>query len=434
MKPSIYNSYFNFSDGIQMIYNAYTDMFILLRSKMIVDSHNIISADTIDPEFYENAIKSGCIIENKVDEVENVRNEIIRANENDVFFHLTINPTLNCNFKCWYCYENHKVDSKMTLETICSIAMLISTSISKNSNYKKVLISFFGGEPLMYFNETVKPLILKADEVCKRHNKDFEIHFTSNAFLLNDATIRFLSNYVCSFQITLDGHRDRHNAVRYNDAGGSYDTIFTNIISLAQAGIRVLVRINCTKSNVDDLVNILQDFKRGINPDVANMLSFDIQRVWQDIDIDVNSEMESEINNKISEYIKLYRDNGYQVNSVLISNKVKNCCYGDKTHHATINYNGDVYQCTARDFNETNRMGRLCPDGTINWDKMTVNQRNSHKFSNPVCHSCRIAPICGGGCSQNSIERPHNGRCPFGYTEEKIDEIILTRFRYMHMA
>ncbi len=49
-----------------MIYNAYTDMFILLRSKMIVDSHNIISADTIDPEFYENAIKSGCIIENKL--------------------------------------------------------------------------------------------------------------------------------------------------------------------------------------------------------------------------------------------------------------------------------------------------------------------------------------------------------------------------------
>ena len=39
-----------------MIYNAYTDMFILLRSKMIVDSHNIISADTIDPEFYENAM------------------------------------------------------------------------------------------------------------------------------------------------------------------------------------------------------------------------------------------------------------------------------------------------------------------------------------------------------------------------------------------
>ncbi len=51
----------------------------------------------------------------------------------------------------------------MTLETICSIAALISASISKNNNYKKVLISFFGGEPLMYFNETVKPLILKAD-------------------------------------------------------------------------------------------------------------------------------------------------------------------------------------------------------------------------------------------------------------------------------
>ena len=192
MKPSIYNSYFNFSDGIQMIYNAYTDMFVLLRSKIIVDSQNIISTETTSPEFYENAINSGCVIENKVDEVENVRNEIIRANENDEFFHLTINPTLNCNFKCWYCYENHQVNSKMTLETICSIAALISASISKNNNYKKVLISFFGGEPLMYFNETVKPLILKADELCKRHNRDFEIHFTSNGFVLYDASIKFL--------------------------------------------------------------------------------------------------------------------------------------------------------------------------------------------------------------------------------------------------
>lgn len=59
MKPSIYNSYFNFSDGIQMIYNAYTDMFVLLRSKIIVDSQNIISTETTSPEFYENAINSG---------------------------------------------------------------------------------------------------------------------------------------------------------------------------------------------------------------------------------------------------------------------------------------------------------------------------------------------------------------------------------------
>ncbi len=80
-----------------MIYNAYTDMFVLLRSKIIVDNHNIISADTINPEFYENAIKSGCIIENKVDEIDNVRNEIIRANENDEFFHLTINPNIVLN-------------------------------------------------------------------------------------------------------------------------------------------------------------------------------------------------------------------------------------------------------------------------------------------------------------------------------------------------
>lgn len=434
MKPSIYNSYFNFNDGIQMIYNAYTDKFVVFSSNVIINKANITDSNIINKEFYANVINSGCIIENEVDEVENVRNDIIKAYENDDYLHLTINPTLNCNFKCWYCYENHILDSKISSETILSIAKLISGALSKENNYKKVLISFFGGEPLMYFNDTVKPLILKVDEECKRYGKEFEIHFTSNAYLLNATTIQFLSHYTCSFQITLDGHRTRHDSVRYNGTFGSYDIIIANIISLAESGIRTLVRINCTKLNVNDLEKILYDFETKVKSDIRNFVSFDIQRVWQDIDADVNSESESNVNSVISKYIKLYQTSGFQINSVLIFNKIKSCCYGDKLHHATINYNGDVYQCTARDFNEKNRMGRLCSDGTIEWDKMTVRDRNSHKFSNPACHSCRIAPLCGGGCSQNAIEHKHNGKCIFGYTEEKIDEIILTRFRYMFMG
>ncbi len=48
----------------------------------------------------------------------------------------------------------------------------------------------------------------------------------------------------------------------------------------------------------------------------------------------------------------------------------RNSCYADKINQMTVNYDGGVYKCTARDFNEKNRLGQLCDDGTVLWDKM----------------------------------------------------------------
>lgn len=111
---------------------------------------------------------------------------------------------------------------------------------------------------------------------------------------------------------------------------------------------------------------------------------------------------------------------------------VRNSCYGDKLNHILINYNGDVFACTARDFSQENRIGFIDANGVIHYDTDTVAKRNNLKLSKKICKSCRIAPLCGGGCKQRASESPDGDKCTFNYTDEEIDNMILDIFEYTY--
>ena len=88
------------------------------------------------------------------------------------------------------------------------------------------------------------------------------------------------------------------------------------------------------------------------------------QRVWQDR----NDNVEDETEEKITQIRNLFRDAGFAVNTNYLLHGVSNSCYGDKLNHLLINYNGDVYGCTARDFNKENRIGFLDSCGEVHYD------------------------------------------------------------------
>lgn len=112
------------SDKLSLIYNAYADSYLILSNKYL-PLKDIESIKNEQPQLYDNLLKSKSIIENDVDEISLVKKlqESIDNNENS--FILTINPTLDCNFRCWYCYENHVSRSKVEPETLDKIKKLI---------------------------------------------------------------------------------------------------------------------------------------------------------------------------------------------------------------------------------------------------------------------------------------------------------------------
>lgn len=91
---------------------------------------------------------------------------------------------------------------------------------------------------------------------------------------------------------------------------------------------------------------------------------------------------------------------------------------------------GDLYGCTARDFNRDNRIGTLSPDGETVFEEEKHFLRENAKYSKEFCYFCRIAPICGGGCKQRAVESCDPNGCHLGHTDRDKDKMILDIFEH----
>lgn len=331
---------------------------------------------------------------------------------------LTVNPTLQCNLRCWYCYENHNGITKMSPQTLESIKKLIGALLDKEY-LKKLILDFFGGEPLLYFDSCIKPLVEFAVSAARKRGKQIGIGFTTNGVLLTDSICRELkkANVPTSFQITLDGDKERHDSIRFLRAGtGTFDTIVSNIKLAASCGFEVTVRYNYTAKNYtayDDLLRIFEN----LDESVKSKLKFSFHKVWQENE---SGDIETKITNtKIN-----YSNSGFKVN--LSVNLGPGRCYADQSQNLVVNYNGLIYKCTARDFSPERAEGKLQQDGSIEWNSR-FDKREQIKYGLPVCRSCSIYPICHNGCSQDKLEQEITDSCPLGRTDQ--DKEVLAKRR-----
>ena len=424
-----YNSYITIGTR-QIVYNALDDKFVVITdSKNFVGpSTDIVHLQTISPAIYRNLYHAGAIVDDSVDEVDILAKAIDKVDNDSSFCQIHINPTVDCTFRCWYCYEDHKKGTRMQPQTIDAVKNLITRK--SGEDIKHLHLSFFGGEPLMYFNSIAKPIIEHANSVCQSANKVLTIHFTTNAFLFNDAIIDFLSEYGTGFQITLDGSQQVHDKVRCTPSGaGSYRIILNNVAELLEHKCPITLRINYTSENINSVSEVIEDLKL-LNLTNKHLLSVDFQRVWQDRCHECTDK------DSIDQTILRYRDALKALD--IVSKKyagtylLKESCYGDKRHNVLVNYDGNIFQCTARDFKPQSRSGYLADDGTIVWENDALNRRMSCKFVREVCHNCRIAPLCGGGCRQQALECTHCG-CIYDYSERQKDGLVLDRLEYLFL-
>ena len=369
-------------------------------------------------KLYRQILEGEFLVDDQVDELFRVQELSMKTDNDETKFELHINPTMNCNFKCWYCYEKHIKDSKMGRKTISETEKFIRKIMKERPALEYFHLSWFGGEPLLYFDKVVLPILKSTKEIANKQNIRFDSGITTNGLLISDTVIENSRlNGLNFFQITLDGNRERHNKVRFiSETKGSYDTIVTNIKKLARNQMEICLRINISKETLEGINNIAEDFKDISDEDRKN-IRFDLHKVWQ-----VGEDIESEIFEK-----RLYfKEMGFRVVSGTY-NTVLNSCYGDHKNHALINYNGEVFKCTARDFTNANSEGILNSEGDIIWNEKFQTRLNS-KFKNKPCLECSILPICGGGCTQQATEHSNIDYCVHDFDENKKIQLIKNRF------
>jgi uncharacterized protein len=423
MKASRFNVFF-IEEGYNICYNTFSKEYIILED-MLFQMYDAAFKNSsfeeileVHPDFYNHLINKGFVVEDGLDEIAAVKEISYKVDNDDTKFELHINPTMNCNFKCWYCYETHIKDSKMDELTIANTEKFIKNIFEEKTELKEFHLSFFGGEPLLYFKKVIVPILKSTYELSIKRGVSFGSAMTTNGLLIDHEVIAICKQYGLDFfQITLDGCKEKHDKVRFISEGrGSYAKIVSNMINLAKNKLTVLVRINIAVDTLDGLRDIINDFV-CLNENERKYLSFDLHKVWQ---------VKDDIDSEIQEVRKFYRTKGFKVVSGTFDT-VLNSCYGDHRNHATINYNGEAFKCTARDFTTNNSEGKLDGSGLIQWNEK-LNKRLNSKFKNKPCLECRILPICGGGCSQQAIEHEGVDYCVYGFDENKKVEVVRNQF------
>lgn len=425
MKYSIYNTVLPLSDKLGLVYSGTTDKFVVFRRELasLLDS---VSADRLfveAPCLYTEMVKSGAIVQENENEFEVLRNLGYLAEHSSKTYRLIINPTIDCNFKCWYCYENHIAGSQMSSETLRRTLLLVSGIIDDHRELETFHLSFFGGEPLLRYDEIVRPVIDHCRQLCRCNGVRLLLGFTSNGYLISDAIITHLTENddIKCFQITLDGDREWHDKTRFQIRGkGSYDTILANLKKLLGNGIKVLLRINYTAANIMSVKKAFKDIET-IGEEERKLLAISFHRVWQD------RQKQEFPESVLEDTIELFRKEFHNVCDAFSMNNLRYPCYADKENEAVVNYDGNVFKCTARDFSEANRSGILAENGQIVWNEGSE-FRSATKLSRTVCRKCRLLPLCGGGCSQKSVESYGDNICIEGLSEDDMDKVVMQRF------
>lgn len=191
------------------------------------------------------------------------------------------------------------------------------------------------------------------------------------------------------------------------------------VTACLQKSIAVTLRINYTPENIDSLSSLIDDIVDLAVNSMSPLLTVRFHQVWQTTEIDLSKRIDELIETLIYHGIRALKP---------IFNNVYSPCYADFKNGALINFNGDVFRCTAIDFLNTPRDGFLTNDGEIIWENDSLQKRLQSRISNTACDSCRIQPICNGGCSQKALSTLDVKSCLLGFNEEKKDQIIRDRF------
>ncbi|QFJ54873.1 radical SAM/SPASM domain-containing protein [Pseudobutyrivibrio xylanivorans] len=370
-------------DGNRILYNvasrryyAYSkeeqDYIKELLKNINKENYTLKEAETI-----KSMYSKGIIIDDNIDELDVLEYEEKKCTCRDSILRLTVYLTNACNFRCTYCQQEH-INKNIDDQTVNSVILYLIRESKKRRN---ININWFGGEPLLQY-ETIIKILKKVLPVAQENGCVIISSVVTNGYLLDEAKARELYELgVKTMQITVDGNKASHDSRRVLVNGqGTYDRVLSGVESASRNGIKVILRMNINKDNLNNQTQILED----IDPPLRKNIHISIANIFQE-------------NEKVSSFeIKMYAYSlGY-----------KNCerynnFYGCQScgHNAVaINTDGKILFCTNCEGDD--EVGYLKDDGRLIYKNRQLYEQRLDKslIKNVECRKCKELPLCLGGC------------------------------------
>ncbi len=175
---------------------------------------------------------------------------------------LVIMPTYDCNFRCPYCYEQHRLSRGQNWLSYTMTDEMIDAVFSALKNYKERGFvvndcTFYGGEP---FLEKNLPVVRKIAERCRE--LDVKSKVITNGYDL-ESYLDLLTEFNFErLQITIDGVGKINDRRRiHKDGVGTYERILKNINLALERGIKIALRVNVGRENFHGIKDLIDDLK-----------------------------------------------------------------------------------------------------------------------------------------------------------------------------
>ena len=170
----------------------------------------------------------------------------------------TILPTLGCNARCVYCFQQGMEQTGMTGETVEDTLRFILHGCGG----KKITLSWYGGEPLLK-----EDVIDRISRGVKEAGIAFRGVLVTNGSLLTPETVGKMKDLwnIERVQISMDGAEPDYIArKRYLHYRDDYHRVIGSIDRISEAGISVQIRCNVDEKNIGGITRLLDDLSSGV--------------------------------------------------------------------------------------------------------------------------------------------------------------------------
>lgn len=357
----------------------------------------------------EDALKKMNLLNNKKDKKNKSSKKI---DNNKPVTHISLNVTQNCNLQCIYCYgDGGEYDGKgfMTFKTAKDS---IDWLIIQSNGEKRLVVTFFGGEPLLNFR-LIKKIVEYSRIKAKEYDKEILFTITTNGTLLDEEKQKYLIENNITAVLSIDGNLLALNKNRpWKDKKHNHKITIENVKNyLNKKDGKVTARATITKynSNLSEVGNYLGELGfRNIYMTYAAIPNEKKIKYQTNVEVTLNDQL------NIFEYLENLAENTISLlkkreeiidKSILIYVKrlyqrgKRNFYCGVGRGLVGISKTGEIYPCHrfvgVKDF----LMGNIQNVNSFN-NGFYLNNRG---IESEICNKCWVRYFCGGGCIYESL-------------------------------
>jgi uncharacterized protein len=316
-------------------------------------------------------------------------------------YSITISPTYDCNLSCGYCFQNNWKDKNIVIgDDEQSRLVKHVDHVLESTAYKKILIVWTGGEPLLraeWISNTERKLV----EVCQKHNADYSSKLITNLTMVNEDIIESISKMnVRNIQVTLDGYKDVHDSLRISRRYKStYSLILSNLKIMISHFDRIQfnLRIHISRDTVGSISRLLDDLsekglRNKINVVFARVRSYG----EKEIPLPEYAELE----------MKLYRnliDRGWKIDVTKRLKPRVSGCAAYTAHAISLAPDLSAYKCWEMVQGGTHCIGEIDQNGKLTSNGIENVAISLDPFLREDCSTCSVLPLCMGGCAKQEV-------------------------------